>query len=325
MTDQHHTAAEEAHQEGHRQVREHVRHRYAAAALRILGGAQDAGSGEGRGEWCGPAVAANEAAFGVGLYAANERGELPADAVAASLGCGNPIAVADLHEGETVLDLGSGGGIDVLLSARRVGPTGRAYGLDMTEEMLELARANAAKAQAANVEFRKGTIEAIPLPDRSVDVVISNCVINLSPDKPAVFAETYRVLHPGGRIGITDVVADDHLSPADRSAIGASGDCVAGALSVGEYRAGLIAAGFTNIEITRTHQVGDGLHSAIIRAVKPSAPDGVVIRPMRTADADQVRASSPRTPPAWPYTSMPGSARSARENASDGSTAAGAM
>ncbi len=151
--------------------------------------------------------------FGARLYAGADRDALPAEAVAASLGCGNPLAVADLHAGETVLDLGSGGGIDVLLSARRVGPTGKAYGVDMTDEMLALARANAAQAGADNVEFVKGTIEAVPLPDASVDVVISNCVINLSTDKPAVLAETYRLLRPGGRFGVSDVVADDHLDP----------------------------------------------------------------------------------------------------------------
>jgi L-amino acid N-acyltransferase YncA/2-polyprenyl-3-methyl-5-hydroxy-6-metoxy-1,4-benzoquinol methylase len=273
------------HAETHQQVRENVRGRYAAAALRVLDSDQRACCGDG----CGPTSMPEESVFGAGLYAAADRDALPAAAVAASLGCGNPTAVADLRAGETVLDLGSGGGIDVLLSARRVGPGGRAYGLDMTEEMLELARANAAGAGATNVEFRRGTIEDIPLGAGVVDVVISNCVVNLSPDKPAVFAETYRVLRPGGRIGITDVVADDHLSSSDRSAVG-DAECVAEALSVAEYRDGLIAAGFTHVEITRTHQVRDGMHSAIIRAAKPSAPKGVSIRPMRAADADQVLA-----------------------------------
>jgi ubiquinone/menaquinone biosynthesis C-methylase UbiE len=169
-----------------------------------------------------------------------------------------------------VLDLGSGGGIDVLLSARRVGPAGRAYGLDMTDEMLELARTNAAKAGATNVQFIKGAIEAIPLPDRAVDVVISNCVINLSTDKPAVFTETYRVLKPGGRIGVTDVVAENHLSAGERSERGSYVGCIAGALSFAEYENGLVAAGFTNVTITPTHDVADGMHSAIIRAVKPA-------------------------------------------------------
>jgi ubiquinone/menaquinone biosynthesis C-methylase UbiE len=190
--------------------------------------------------------------------------------VLASLGCGNPIAVADLHEGERVLDLGSGGGIDVLLSARRVGPTGFAYGVDMTDEMLDLARQNAAKAGAVNVEFRKGQIEALPLGDASVDVVISNCVINLSTDKPAVLAEMFRVLVPGGRIGISDVVAEDHLSAADRAAAGSYVGCIAGALSRSEYLDGLVAAGFADASVTFTTEAASGIHSAIIRAVKPA-------------------------------------------------------
>jgi SAM-dependent methyltransferase len=200
--------------------------------------------------------------------------------VLASLGCGNPTAVAELHEGETVLDLGSGGGIDVLLSARRVGPTGKAYGLDMTEEMLALARRNAAEAGAGNVEFLKGQIEAIPLPAATVDVVISNCVVNLSTDKPAVLAETFRVLRPGGRIGVTDVVAQDHLTPGDRAERGAWVGCIAGALSKGEYEAQLAAAGFADISVAFTHSVGDGLHSAIIKAAKPTdtiQPAGVTV------------------------------------------------
>jgi SAM-dependent methyltransferase len=196
-------------------------------------------------------------------------GGLPEAAVRASLGCGNPVAVADLRPGETVLDLGSGGGIDVLLSARRVSPGGKAYGLDMTEEMLDLARANARKAGAGNAEFLRGQIEAIPLPDRSVDVIISNCVINLSTDRPAVFAESYRVLRPGGRLGISDILAEDQLTPAQQADRGAQVGCIAGAPSFTEYRDGLAQAGFTAITITPTHQVGDGVHSAIIRAVKP--------------------------------------------------------
>ena len=196
-------------------------------------------------------------------------GGLPEAAVRASLGCGNAVAVADLRSGETVLDLGSGGGIDVLLSARRVGPAGKAYGLDMTEEMLDLARANASAAGAGNVEFLLGHIEAIPLPDSSVDVIISNCVINLSTDRPAVFAESFRVLRPGGRLGITDIIAEDHLTEAQRLKHGAQPGCVAGAPSVTEYRDGLTQAGFTGITITPAQQAGDGVHSAIIRAVKP--------------------------------------------------------
>jgi arsenite methyltransferase len=178
-----------------------------------------------------------------------------------------------------VLDLGSGGGIDVLLSACRVGPTGKAYGLDMTEEMLALARRNAAEAQATNVDFLKGQIEAIPLPAQTVDVVISNCVINLSIDKPAVFAETYRVLKPGGRLGITDVVAEDHLTPHDRAERGAWVGCIAGALSKTEYEAQLAAAGFTDISVTFTHQVGDGLQSAIIKGTRPADATAAVAGP----------------------------------------------
>jgi arsenite methyltransferase len=247
-------------------LREQVRARYAAAATKVTSGQADCGCGDG----CCGAATAEEPGFGAELYAAPDRDQLPDTAVLASLGCGNPTAVADLHEGETVLDLGSGGGIDVLLSARRVGPTGKAYGLDMTEEMLALARRNAAEAGATNVEFLKGQIEAIPLPAATVDVVISNCVVNLSTDKPAVFAETYRVLKPGGRLGITDVVTEDHLSTEDRAERGAWVGCIAGALSKAEYEAGLTAAGFTEVSVSFTHQVGDGLHSAIIKATKPA-------------------------------------------------------
>jgi arsenite methyltransferase len=199
-----------------------------------------------------------------------DRASLPDAAVLASLGCGNPTAVAELKDGETVLDLGSGGGIDVLLSARRVGPSGFAYGLDMTDEMLELARRNAAEAGASNVEFLKGRMEAIPLPDASVDVVISNCVINLSTDKAAVLAEIARVLRPGGRLGVSDVVANDALSPAERASRGSFAGCIAGALSFAEYRAGLDAVGLVDIEVTPTNSAAEGLHSAIIRATKPA-------------------------------------------------------
>jgi arsenite methyltransferase len=194
---------------------------------------------------------------------------LPEAAVRASLGCGNPVAVADLRPGETVLDLGSGGGIDVLLSGRRVGPEGKAYGLDMTAEMLDLARASARAAGAQNVEFLAGRIEAIPLPDSSVDVIISNCVINLSTDRPAVFAESFRVLRPGGRLGITDILAEDHLTPAERLERGAQAGCIAGVPSVTEYRDGLTRAGFTGITIAPAQQAADGVHAAIIRAVRP--------------------------------------------------------
>jgi arsenite methyltransferase len=259
-------------------LRDQVRARYAAAAARVGGGQDGCGCGLpadcGCGDGCcgGGAATADEPGFGAELYAELERDQLPDTALLASLGCGNPTAVADLHEGETVLDLGSGGGIDVLLSAKRVGPTGKAYGLDMTEEMLALARTNAAQAGAGNVEFLKGHIEAIPLPAETIDVVISNCVINLSTDKPAVFAETFRVLKPGGRIGITDVVADDQLSPEARAERGAWVGCIAGALSRAEYVAGLAAAGFADISVSFTHQVGDGLHSAIIKATRPTDP-----------------------------------------------------
>ncbi|MGW1545000.1 arsenite methyltransferase [Streptomyces sp. NPDC002309] len=245
-------------------LRETVRRRYAAAAVEVT---------EGGTACCGLEPVEVDENFGSTLYAADERDALPAEAVAASLGCGNPTAVAELREGERVLDLGSGGGIDVLLSARRVGPTGKAYGLDMTEEMLALALANAAKAGATNVEFLKGTIEVIPLPANTIDVVISNCVINLSVDKPAVFAETFRVLTPGGRIGVSDVVADDALTPQERAERGDYAGCIAGALSFAEYRTGLEAAGFTDVEITPTHPVADGMHSAIVRATKSLATE----------------------------------------------------
>jgi arsenite methyltransferase len=251
-------------------LRERVRARYAAAATKVTSGQGDCGCGQPSD--CGRAATAEEPGIGAGLYAEPDRDQLPDAAVLASLGCGNPTAVADLHEGETVLDLGSGGGIDVLLSARRVGPTGKAYGLDMTEEMLALARRNAAEAGAGNVEFLKGQIEAIPLPAATVDVVISNCVVNLSVDKPAVLAETFRVLRPGGRIGVTDVVAEDHLTPEDRAERGAWVGCIAGALTRTEYETGLAAAGFADITVTFTHRVGDGLHSAIIKATRPAGP-----------------------------------------------------
>jgi arsenite methyltransferase len=242
-------------------IHETVRQRYAESALQVLAPA-DASC-------CGTACCA-EPGFGAELYSAIERDELPEMAVLASLGCGNPTAVADLDRGERVLDLGSGGGIDVLLSAKRVGPTGRAIGLDMTDEMLALARDNATAAGATNVDFIKGAIEEIPLPDASIDVVISNCVINLAADKPAVFREIARVLRPGGRVGVSDVVAEDRLTPAERAARGSYVGCIAGALSFHEYATGLAAAGLTDISITATHAVADGLHSAIIRARRPT-------------------------------------------------------
>jgi SAM-dependent methyltransferase len=231
-----------------------VRRHYASAAIAAT---------DGTAACCGPEAEC----FGAGLYDGVEG--VPDRAALASLGCGNPVAVAELEPGEVVLDLGSGGGIDVLLSARRVGPTGKAYGVDFTPEMLALARRNAAEAGAGNVEFLEGRIEAVPLPDGSIDVVISNCVVNLSADKAAVFAEMFRLLRPGGRIGVSDVVTEDRLSPAERAERGSHVGCIAGALSVGEYRSGLQAAGFADVSIELTHAVGDGVHAATVRAVKP--------------------------------------------------------
>ena len=220
-------------------VRARVRDRYTQAASAVTAGGvatcAETCTGDG------------ETGTGSSQYDGAELAGLPADAVAASLGCGHPLAVAGLRPGETVLDLGSGGGIDVLLSARRVGPSGHAYGLDMTSEMLDLARANVAKAGAANVEFLQGHIEAIPLPDAAVDVIISNCVINLSGDKQAVLAESFRVLRPSGRFGVSDILAEDDLSEAERLTRGRQVGCIAGALSFTEYRDGLSRAGFTDI------------------------------------------------------------------------------
>ena len=251
------------------ELREQVRRRYAESARAVTEGNSDCGCGTG--SCCGDGDAPM---FGQELYDAEQRGELPEAAGLASLGCGNPTAVAELREGEVVLDLGSGGGIDVILSAKRVGPTGIAYGLDMTDEMLALAQRNTAEAGVTNVHFLKGVIEEIPLPAASVDVVISNCVINLSFDKPAVLAEIARVLKPGGRIGISDVVAEDHLTSEQRGDRGSYVGCVAGALSKGEYEAGLEAAGFEQISVTFTHEVADGMHGAIVKALKTNeAPE----------------------------------------------------
>jgi arsenite methyltransferase len=259
-------------------LRERVRERYAGLAELAASGAT-CGCGQpvdcGCGADCCSSVDENQPGIGAELYTAADRDVLPETAVLASLGCGNPSAVAELRAGETVLDLGSGGGIDVLLSARRVGPAGKAYGLDMTEEMLALARRNAAQAGAGNVEFLKGHIEQVPLPAETVDVVISNCVINLSIDKPAVFAETFRVLKPGGRLGVSDIVAEDRLTPAERAERGSYVGCIAGALSRTEYQQGLAAAGFTEVVVAFTHQVGDGLHGAIIKATRPGAATAV--------------------------------------------------
>jgi arsenite methyltransferase len=255
---------------GELELREEVRRRYAEAALAADSGgcgcAEDGGC-------CGNvACEGGEGAFGESLYAADQRGELPDAALLASLGCGNPTAVAELREGETVLDLGSGGGIDVILSAKRVGETGLAFGLDMTDEMLALARRNAQEAGVRNAIFLKGVMEAVPLPSESVDVVISNCVVNLSTDKAAVFAELGRVLKPGGRIGISDVVAEDELSAEQRAERGSFVGCIAGALSRSEYEAGLEAAGFGEIGVELTHPVADGMHSAIVKAVRLEQP-----------------------------------------------------
>ena len=247
-------------------LREQVRARYADVARGLAAGC-------GCGCDCESIGCCGEEAttlFGQGLYGAEERSSLPDGAAAASLGCGNPVAVADLRLGETVLDLGSGGGIDVLLSARRVGSEGTVYGLDMTDEMIALAQRNARDAGATNVHFLKGQIEQIPLGAASVDVVISNCVVNLSTDKQRVLAEIARVLRPGGRVGISDVVAEDRLSPAERAERGSFVGCIAGALSETEYRDGLETAGLTDVEVEFTHRVTDGMHGAIVRATKPA-------------------------------------------------------
>jgi arsenite methyltransferase len=249
------------------EIREAVRERYAEAAKAASAGAvADCGSGSG-GCGCGAQAPASETAvFGSGLYSIGEREAVPDAAGLASLGCGNPTAVAELDDGETVLDLGSGGGIDVLLSARRVAPAGKAYGLDMTDEMLALARANQRRAGVKNAEFLKGTIEEVPLPDDSVDVVISNCVINLSADKPAVFREAARVLRPGGRFAVTDIVADPGMDEATRRDLSQWTGCIAGALTEADFRRELEAAGFERVEIRETHRVHEQAGSAIVRA-----------------------------------------------------------
>jgi arsenite methyltransferase len=247
------------------EIREAVRSRYAEAAESVT--AEDSASCCGTGT-----VLSDEEAqvFGAGLYDEGERGELPDTATMASLGCGNPTAVAELGAGESVLDLGSGGGIDVLLSAKRVGPTGKAYGLDMTDEMLALARENQRKAGVENVEWLRGEIEAIPLPAESVDVVISNCVINLSGDKPCVLAEAARVLKPGGRFAVSDVIADEDMDEATRADMAQWTGCIAGALTRREFEQALLDAGLEDVEITETHRVHDRAGSAIVRARKPS-------------------------------------------------------
>ncbi len=250
-------------------LREEVRGRYAAAALVTGGGAY----GD---QACGHAEGAlitedQRALFGGALYEPEDRDGLPASAVLASLGCGNPIAIAELREGETVLDLGSGGGIDVLLSARRVGPAGLAYGLDMTDEMLELARRHQAEAEVHNVQWLRGHIEDIPLPAASVDVIISNCVINLSGDKPRVLREAARVLRPGGRFAVSDVIADSDMDEATRADMEAYTGCIAGALTREQFTQALQAAGFADITIQESHRVHPCAASAIVRATKTAA------------------------------------------------------
>jgi SAM-dependent methyltransferase len=242
------------------EIRERVRERYAAAARKATEGSDGCCGADG----CGAD------AFGAGLYEESEHEALPETAKLASLGCGNPTAVAELNAGETVLDLGSGGGIDVLLSARRVGPTGRAYGLDMTDEMLALARENQREAGLANVEWLKGHIEEIPLPDDSVDVVISNCVINLSADKPQVIREAARVLRPGGRFAVSDVIADEDMDADTRADMQAWTGCIAGALTRPEFESALSEAGLVDVEIVETHRVHAHAGSAIVRARKPA-------------------------------------------------------
>jgi arsenite methyltransferase len=264
-------------------LREEVRRRYAESARAVSEGSDGCGCGSGS---CCAGGDSDAAKFGEALYDAEQRGELPEAATLASLGCGNPTAVAEPREGETVLDLGSGGGIDVILSAKRVGPNGVAYGLDMTDEMLALARRNAADAGVTNVHFLKGIIEQIPLPADSVDVVISNCVINLSTDKAAVLTEIARVLKPGGRVGVSDIVAEDHLTAEERAERGSYVGCIAGALSRGEYVAGLEAVGFDEVDVQFTHEVADGMHGAIVKARKtemPAAKGLPVIQPAAKA------------------------------------------
>jgi arsenite methyltransferase len=242
------------------ELRDVVRAKYAAAATTTTERNASCCSAEG-------AIITD----GSPLYGADDRDQLPDAAVLASLGCGNPIAIAELHEGETVLDLGSGGGIDVLLSAKRVGPSGLAYGLDMTDEMLDLARCNQAEAGVSNVQWLHGYIEQIPLPADSVDVIISNCVINLSSDKPQVLREAARVLKPGGRFAVSDVIADPDMDQATRQDMQAYTGCIAGALTRDEYTDALTAAGLTDVTITETQRVHHAAASATVRATKPSA------------------------------------------------------
>ena len=275
------------------EIKEEVRKRYGKAATRARENAAGGCCGDG----------SDDNAISSHLYTTDEIRDLPQEAVVASLGCGNPVAIADLREGDTVLDLGSGGGIDVLLSARRVGPTGKAYGLDMTDEMLDLARENARKAGVANAEFLKGEMEAMPLPDGSIDVIISNCVVNLSPDKDAVLREAHRVLAPGGRFAVADILTRGEMPAALKRSLELWAGCVAGALSEDEYRAKLNAAGFGDIEIEAVREytaddaesggLGDlvrryskqgaerlGIISAIVRARKPGGAPARAFEPI---------------------------------------------
>jgi arsenite methyltransferase len=263
------------------ELREEVRRRYAEAARRVV--EHSDGCGCGSGSCCADGESDAEK-FGESLYDVEQRGELPDAAALASLGCGNPTAVADLQAGDIVLDLGSGGGIDVILSAKRVGPTGTAYGLDMTDEMLALAQRNVAEAGVHNVHLLKGVIEQVPLPAASVTAIISNCVVNLSTDKPAVMMEMARVLQPGGRIGISDVVAEDRLAPEERAERGSYVGCIAGALSRSEYEALLDAAGFEQISVEFTHEVAEGMHGAIVKAVKTTEPEKKGLPVVRAAE-----------------------------------------
>jgi SAM-dependent methyltransferase len=262
-------------------IKEVVKEKYGQAALRVVRGRSSCCCGSSAQPGCDPITS--------DLYPGADAAQVPEDALRASFGCGNPTALAELKPGETVLDLGSGGGIDVLLSAKRVGPAGRAFGLDMTDEMLALAQRNAATAGVTNVEWLKGQIEEIPLPAASVDVVISNCVVNLAADKTAVFREIARVLRPGGRIGITDIVADDSLSAEERAARGTYTGCIAGALTFSEYRTGLEAAGLEDISLTVSHQAADRMYSVIIKARKGA---GAGVETGTGAGADAAAAAS---------------------------------
>jgi arsenite methyltransferase len=245
-------------------IREHVRDRYARAARAVR---------SSPGPVADPYFDPNGCGCGPSGYSAEEVAGLPREVLDGSLGCGNPVAVADLRPGEVVLDLGSGGGLDVLLSARRVGPDGKVYGLDMTDEMLELSRENRRRAGVANAQFLRGHMEDVPLPDGTVDIVLSNCVVNLSPDKDAVFAEVYRVLKDGGRVAIYDIVADRPVDPEQRADPEAWSACLSGALTRDEFRAGLTGAGLQDVSFTESHQAAPGFSSVVVRAVKPGRED----------------------------------------------------